>query len=63
VKSLLGHRFPRPMPRLRLNPQQNGTRLARSIRGPKPQLIQVIEADVAVVHALDQMITNRSGEP
>ena len=29
---------------------------------PKPQLIQVIEIDVAIVHALDQMVANGGGK-
>ena len=30
---------------------------------PKPQLVQIVKTNVAVVHALDQMVTNGSGEP
>jgi hypothetical protein len=30
---------------------------------PNPQLIQVIEIDVAIVHAIDQMVTNAGGKP
>jgi hypothetical protein len=30
---------------------------------PKAEQVQVIETDVAVVHPLDQMVTDGSGEP
>jgi len=29
---------------------------------PEPQLVQVGEADISVVHALDQMVTNGGGK-
>ncbi len=30
---------------------------------PMPQLVQIVEADVPVAHAFDQMITNSGGKP
>jgi hypothetical protein len=45
------------------NPCATALRGRPALSPSKPQLVQVIEADIALVHAFDEMVTNGGGEP